>query len=325
MKASIIIPVYNVEPYIERCLLSALNQTYDDIEIILIDDCGQDKSMEVANQVIQNHKNGYKTTVLKHHQNKGLSEARNTGIKAAGGDYVYFLDSDDEITQDCIELLVKESEGYEVIIGGLAIPLKGIYLTNKKSTFKNVEIKNAYFDSLIYNMACNKLVCRIFLLSNKLFFEPELLHEDYLWTFFVSMVCHKLKTIEDMTYIYHIREKSITTSYSIKNINHFIIGFNKIENYLINNIDICKNKYKHLIWYKFYYKQCSINKANITFNEFKGLNFSKNEYPFFVGNFIFLCKNIVLRLPLYLQYKIFKIMPIIYVIYSFIKHIMKKS
>jgi glycosyltransferase involved in cell wall biosynthesis len=109
-----------------------LNQTYEDIEIILVDDCGQDKSMEVADRVIQNHKNGYKVTVLKHQQNKGLSEARNTGIKAATGDYLYFLDSDDEITLDCIETLVKESDGYEVIIGSVALPSGGICVKNQK-------------------------------------------------------------------------------------------------------------------------------------------------------------------------------------------------
>jgi glycosyltransferase involved in cell wall biosynthesis len=307
MKVSIIIPVYNVEPYIERCLLSALNQTYGDIEIILVDDCGQDKSIEVANRVIQNHKNGYKTTVLKHNQNKGLSEARNTGIRAATGDYLYFLDSDDEITLDCIEILAKESEGYEVIIGGVALPSGEVYFKNKSSTFQGDEIRNAYFNRLIYDMACNKLVLRKFLLSNNLFFEPGLIHEDSLWTFFLSMSCNQLKIIDNSTYIYHIRKGSLATNFTIKNINHYIIGFNKIENYLINNnLDVYR--YKFLIRFKFLFKFLSINKANISFNEFRKLNFSENKYPFWGGDLKLLCKSIVLKLPLLLQYNLIKVM-----------------
>jgi glycosyltransferase involved in cell wall biosynthesis len=121
-KVSIIIPVYNVEPYIERCLLSALNH------------CGQDNSIQIAKQILSIHPNGVKAQIFYHEKNEGLSVARNTGIKAATGEYLYFLDSDDEITLNCIEILTKESEGYDVVIDhdfnsfadGVAVP-HGIY------------------------------------------------------------------------------------------------------------------------------------------------------------------------------------------------------
>jgi glycosyltransferase involved in cell wall biosynthesis len=122
-KVPIIIPVYNFESYIERCLLSALNQTYQNIEIILVDDCGQDNSMSVARRVAENHPNGHKIIFLKHEQNRGLSATRNTGINAATGDYVYFFDSDDEITLDCIETLVKplEKQKFNIVIGNYRV------------------------------------------------------------------------------------------------------------------------------------------------------------------------------------------------------------
>jgi glycosyltransferase involved in cell wall biosynthesis len=274
--------------------------------------------MKIANQIIQNHKNRYKTTVLKHLQNKGLSEARNTGIRAATGDYLYFLDSDDEITLNCIETLVKKSEESEVVIGGVSLPSGEIYFSNKENIFQRDEVKSAYFDSLIYDMACNKLVHKNFLLSNNLFFEPGLIHEDYLWTFFVLMACNKLKIINNMTYIYHVRENTLSTNFTIININHYIKGFNKIENYLINNLNTCRDKYKYLMNYKFLFKIYSIERVNIVFDEFKNLSFSKNKYPFFAGNFKLLCKSIFLKLPLYLQYRVVKS---IINIRSFIKHI----
>ena len=119
IKVSIIIPIYNVEPYIERCIISVLNQSYKNIEIIIINDCTPDKSIELINKLLNNK---YSSTenihILNHEKNKGLSAARNTGIMNATGDYLYFLDSDDSITHDCIEVLVNAlSLNIDFVIG----------------------------------------------------------------------------------------------------------------------------------------------------------------------------------------------------------------
>jgi glycosyltransferase involved in cell wall biosynthesis len=313
-KVSIIIPVYNVEPYIERCLLSVLNQTYDNIEIILVDDCGQDNSMEVANRVIKNHSNGHKVSILKQEQNNGPSMARNSGINAAIGKYVYFLDSDDEITNDCIETLVRKSDEFEVVIGAIeTLPLKGL-LKNKKSVFyKENAIKRAYFNGLINDSGCNKLVLREFLLSNNLFFEPGLIHEDYLWTFFLSMACKKIKIIEDVTYFYHRRGgDSLNTNFTIKNVNHLVRCFSIIEDYLINNLKIDTEKYEYLVKCKFLFKIQSIYKVNISFSEFKKLAFSEAKYPFFIWNYKSFCKELIIKLPISLQYMVLKLISKIY-------------
>ena len=98
MKVSIIIPVYNVAKYIERCLLSVLNQTWPDLEVILVNDCTPDNSMEIVRRVVASHPRGAVVRCLEHEENRGLSAARNTGISASVGDYLYFLDSDDYIS-----------------------------------------------------------------------------------------------------------------------------------------------------------------------------------------------------------------------------------
>ena len=96
MRISIIIPVYNVELYVEECLQSVANQTMTEgIECIIVDDRGQDNSAAIAKQYIDSYKGDIRFTFIQREKNGGLSAARNTGIEAATGEYVYFLDSDD--------------------------------------------------------------------------------------------------------------------------------------------------------------------------------------------------------------------------------------
>ena len=103
MKISIIVPVYNVEQYIKECFGSISTQTYKgEMECIFVDDCGQDNSVTMLNNLIKDYQGLIKFRIIHHDHNKGLSGARNTGILHATGDYLYFIDSDDTITPDCI-------------------------------------------------------------------------------------------------------------------------------------------------------------------------------------------------------------------------------
>ena len=106
-------PVYNVERYVTRSLESALNQDIDDIEIIVVDDCGNDESMNLINKIIESHPKGSKVRIIKHERNKGLAEARNTVIRNAKGDYIYFMDSDDFIIPNTLSLLYQSAEKYQ--------------------------------------------------------------------------------------------------------------------------------------------------------------------------------------------------------------------
>ena len=117
IKVSIVIPVYNVEKYLERCLFSIVNQTYKEIEIILVNDGSKDNSGAICDQFV---KKDSRAKVL-HQENRGLSEARNTGLRNVTGDYVMFLDSDDWLEFDAIEFLLGQaiSQNADMVVGGV--------------------------------------------------------------------------------------------------------------------------------------------------------------------------------------------------------------
>ena len=120
MRISIIIPVYNVEPYVEKCILSVLRQNYSNLEVVIVDDKTPDESMKKIEGVLKEHSNTHIDFKIIHHEiNKGLSEARNSGIREATGEYVTFLDPDDQLTDNCISTLATEAINgdYDLIIG----------------------------------------------------------------------------------------------------------------------------------------------------------------------------------------------------------------
>lgn len=220
MIVSIIIPIYKVEKYIERCLISVINQSFADIEMILIDDYGNDKSMQIALNVLKSNKWEHKSKIITHNKNRGLSAARNSGIKEASGDYIYFLDSDDSISIDCIEKLIKPALKYknDFVIGDY----KCIYnsqeiFTEKpplKLNSKNISTKDKILISFQngewYEMAVNKLIRRSFLIDNDLFFTEGIIHEDVLWSFKMACKAQSMSVINECTYYYYLRDDSIT-------------------------------------------------------------------------------------------------------------------
>ena len=106
-KISVIIPIYNVEKYVEECLESVLSSKLDDIEIICVDDASNDGSLYKIEQLSAKDS---RIKIIRHEKNMGLSEARNTGLKYATGKYVLFVDSDDFISSDALSILFREAE-----------------------------------------------------------------------------------------------------------------------------------------------------------------------------------------------------------------------
>lgn len=104
MKVSVIIPIYKVEAYIERCARALMEQTLDDVEFIFVDDCSPDESMKVLESVLADYpQRKSQTHILRHETNCGLPAARNTGLDAATGDYIFHCDSDDYLEHDALE------------------------------------------------------------------------------------------------------------------------------------------------------------------------------------------------------------------------------
>ena len=228
MKVSIIIPVYNVELYVERCLQSVMSQTYkDSLECLIVDDCGTDRSVDVVERIVEAYHGPIRFKIIHHERNRGLSAARNTGMAAATGDYLFFLDSDDEISVNCIEKLTSplKEEQFDLVVGNiqtigdekvkLAVNLKlsdGLVLYGE-------QVLETYRKG--WNMiAPNKLYRTAFIREHGLQFKEGLIHEDELWSFQVACLAQSLRAVNQLTYIYYIRDNSITTSMNAKKKQH---------------------------------------------------------------------------------------------------------
>lgn len=214
------IPVYNVEPYIEKCLLSILNQTYQNLELIVVDDLGTDNSMQIVADIQNSHPNGNWIRVIKHTCNKGLGEARNTVIDYAQGKYVYFVDSDDFIEPRTIELMLEQAEIYntDVVMASLRKVVQGTgeeLPTFQYSSFKLIKGKDAFANYLCQNLrwhivvsACNIMFLLDFLNRHHLRFSARKDEDSLFLSDYYSEV-ERAVLLPDVTYNYLIRPGSI--------------------------------------------------------------------------------------------------------------------
>lgn len=221
MKVSIIIPVYNVAPYIVRCLDSVGAQSYSDIECILVDDCGADNSMEIARLWISKYMGPIRFLIVGHQENKGLSAARNTGIEVATGDYVYFLDSDDAITPDCIEILVGLAKKYpnaDFVQGNTKHDKQEVmphrFRINVPEYVEGRDMVDFTVLSATINTPWNRLLKRAFIVSNELLFPEGIVHEDNYWTYFLARHAKHVAYTNTGTYYYYVNGNSTINSSS---------------------------------------------------------------------------------------------------------------
>ena len=195
MKLSIIVPVYNTEKYIVRCIVSLLCQDFDDYEIIIVNDGTTDKAMEVLCENVHSNK-----IIVKNQQNGGLSYARNEGLKLASGEYVWFVDSDDWINDNCLKGICSELDNCDVLY------FNQYYESSYSS---DVVVSKAYNDR-IGRTLCKKDVMvathsyiyrRDFLVHNDLSFAVGLFHEDNLFT---SIALYTAQTVKPYNLpVYH--------------------------------------------------------------------------------------------------------------------------
>ena len=243
MKVSIIIPIYNVASYIENCIKSVMAQSYAArMECILIDDCGTDDSIFIVKRLIADYDGSISFKIIHHERNRGLSAARNTGIDNAIGEYLYFLDGDDEISNDCIELLmrkVEEDDTVELVQGNTkTVPVNNVEnMTVKIKTLNantNDAIRESYYKSgqFIVN-AWNKLIKCSFVQNHHLRFIEGMLFEDYIWTFQLMKHLKNVSFVPKQTYVYKRHDGSIVTATDNKiKAEHF----KNIYNYILTNI-----------------------------------------------------------------------------------------
>lgn len=221
MNVSVIIPVYNVALYITECLKSVMSQTYQGcMECLLIDDCGTDESIVIAEKYISVYEGPIRFEIIRHECNRGLSAARNTGTKVAKGKYVYYLDGDDVIATDCIEKLMAQvvlHPDVDLVQGNVEILGANNTSYIKKSISQTYALNNDEVRRCFFNLkqmpinAWNKMIRRDVIIRKGLSFREDLLFEDNLWSFYLNKILGSACFVEDVTYCHRRRSCSIVT------------------------------------------------------------------------------------------------------------------
>lgn len=224
MDISVIIPIYNVKDYVLGCLQSVANQTKKNgIECILVDDHGTDNSMEIAEEFVSLYNGIIDFRIYHHDKNKGLSAARNSGIREAKGKYLYFLDSDDTIYPNCLNIMFDSAEKYDADLVQGSYDSDVPYMEQfSKHSLPLFSDNHPFIKRTLLNydvnpvMAQNRLVKKNIIVDNNLFFKEGIIHEDHYWTFFLAKVINRICFIKDKTYYYRQTLDSITNRVNIE-------------------------------------------------------------------------------------------------------------
>lgn len=235
-KFSVILPIYNVEPYIEQALQSLQNQTFTDFEALCVDDCGTDNSMKIVEKFAQNDS---RFKIISYGENKGTSYARNIAMKKMQGDYLLFLDPDDFISPEALKKILEkfkktntESVWFDFFIFEQNKGIKGI----KSAIYGNDEVYNLTPENLaecpfyIWNKAYK--ISKIKELNAE--FPLGLFYQDTEFCFKVFTNITTIAYINEPLYCYRVRSGSTVTSTQsgdLKRINDFFVIINNLYNY----------------------------------------------------------------------------------------------
>ena len=259
MKVSVIVPVYNVEKYIARCLESIICQSLQDFEILIVDDCGHDNSMSIASEYAQKDS---RIRIVHHDVNHGLMIARRTGYTNAKGEYVVFVDSDDYLPDDALEYLwdsINQS-GADIVIGNLADVkpdgLEKISITQPDGIYNREDALKLFLTRSFRHSLCGRIFKRRLFLSPTIIdvYENLTNSEDLLTTAQLLIRCDHIMISNRIVYKYVSNPSSSTQSeYTEDKFRNIIFATNTIwhilheqcesqllNNYLIRRVkDIC--------------------------------------------------------------------------------------
>ncbi len=254
-KISVVIPVYNVEKYLETCLNSVINQTYKNLEIIVVNDGSKDSSLEICKK----YEKLDNRIILIDQKNRGLSGARNVGIKKATGDYIHFLDSDDYITLNYYEKMIEalSDTDADIVVGGFyyeKYAAKNSVRYDYPYCYTSMEDKFIKTQLYFKRFAWRYLVKRTLLVDNNILFTEGRYFEDWNFTVHITILANKIITAPATEYFYR------------KNQDGIMLGRNKLKaqkrkedsKYMENLTNELLNKYnihfaKDVLLYKFRY------------------------------------------------------------------------
>lgn len=248
-KVTIIVPVYNAEKHIGKCLESILNQTYKNISIIVINDGSKDNSQSI----IEKYKMKYPNIILINQENSGVSKTRNKAIKLVNTKYVMFIDNDDFIDIDYVQkhLEIAENEDCDVVISGYRRP------NEKGKTIKKMKLKDEEWSKFMIFAPWAKIYKTEYLIQNDIEFLCNNIGEDVFFNIQALQLSKKIKIIDYIGYNWYFNTKSVSNTiqknykdlqvFNLLDNSYEIIKKKKIlqDNYEINELYF----YRYIIWF----------------------------------------------------------------------------
>ena len=285
---SIIVPVYNVEKYLKKCVYSILNQSYKNLEVILVNDGSTDNSGKICDELSREDSR----IKVYHKDNGGLSDARNYGVAKANGEYVGFVDSDDYIDQYMYENLYKAIRKYNTQIAECGITR--VYKNNKLrphydgEEYSLVVDREGYLKEYLENRKVyGAAVCKLLSidLAKVLKFPDGKVYEDVFYTLELLKKVDKYTLISGNYYYYYIRGNSITTNtFSSRDMDYIEIIY-KIGEYTLNNY----TKLKEKLFIRQGFAYLSIFNQIIQLNDYRQIP----EYSILIGKLKNIRSNII--------------------------------
>lgn len=248
-KVSVVIPVYNSEKYIGKCLDSIMNQTYKDIEIIVINDGSKDNSQKIINEYAKKYSN----IIAIEQENMGVSKTRNKAIEIAKSEYIMFIDNDDYIDKDYIEIHLNEIEknNLDIVISGYRRP------NNKGKIVRVLKLKDTEWSKMMLLTPWAKIYRKQFITENNIKFLPNNIGEDIYFNLQAMLLTDKIKILDYIGYnwFYNTDSVSNTSQRNFKNIKVFYLldeCYNKLQelNLLEEKYEIIEMHFiRYIIWF----------------------------------------------------------------------------
>jgi glycosyltransferase involved in cell wall biosynthesis len=233
IKVSVIVPVYNVEKFIDKCLNSLVKQSLKEIEIIVVNDGTKDNSQKIIDKYVKKYPDKIKSYIK---ENGGQGSARNYGLKKATGEYIGYVDSDDFVEKDMYKKLYNKAKenNYDIVVCG-NYNVSEDYQNKNIDAFinnYNTDLENIFFGKMA---VWNKIYKRDILIKNKLEFKEKVWYEDLAFTLKAIMNSNTFAFIDEPLYDYLIREGSTMNNSNVKRNLEILEAFNDILSYIQHN------------------------------------------------------------------------------------------
>lgn len=283
-KVSVIVPVYNVEEYLDQCVESIVNQTYTNLEIVLVDDGSPDNCPQICDRWAEQDS---RIKVI-HKKNGGLSDARNYGIEHATGDYLIFIDSDDYINDNCIEILLNAllENGCSMSAARFVLVYENVFSDEQFSNNIFVVDNKAYWNMYYRNLfksdntisgalinGCHKLMKKE--LFTDIRFPVGRINEDTFTTYKIVSLCERIALVDKPLYNYIYRESSLSHNEDdkaqMKSLDLIEAMKERLDYFISSNIDNDLIKYAYIdlldsMIERYYVAKCKYNNLHLAQN-----------------------------------------------------------